>query len=355
MVLSLVLLSFTRNIRVNAELERAYLDRVKEGYDLRGACLIAFRKLPVKTGTSEGSRPVPGAEVREPTQQRGPVGGVAEEGVTEEVTEEEDDEFEEFLEEEEEEDEEEDDEEEGEDEEERDEEEIWKDYWKPSLEPYTLKFKEREYFVFIEDENGKLNINALVEGKKDVFKRLLKARGIGQHEAEVVTESLIDWLDTDDTTNPMGAESKYYEAIPEPYPCRNGPLSSLEEFALIKGVSPEIYEKVEKDLTIYGQELKINVNTASREVIHAALGISLQEADEMVAFVNEKKGIKNLDELKDLFFKFGVAGKDFEAIRSLMTTSFSPYITIRSKGMTERQYRLVVSREDGNILAVYPE
>lgn len=358
MLLSLVLLSFTKNLRVNAKLERAYLEKIKEGYNLRGACLIAYRKLPAAKVTQEGEKPVQegqegpqgetvpqgmetGAEGAPPLGEGGMPGmegKVTEEGPfpvkekemgqgqkvppTEGTSEEEGDK---------------------------------KEYWKPRPQPYSLELKGKEYSVFIEDEGGKLNVNALKEKHKDVFQRLLEVRGISQQEAEVITDCLIDWLDEDNMPLPRGAEGKYYESLPEPYSCRNGQLESLEELTLVKGITPEVYEKIEKDLTIYGQDLKIGINSASREVVHAVLDLDLREAEGVVEFVKGKKGLKTLDDLKDVFFKFGVAGKDFEKARELMTTDISPYLSVRSKGSTGRQYRLVVDKSRESILAVYPE
>lgn len=342
MLLSLAILSFTKNLRINAKLERAYSEKVKEGYNLRGACLIALQKLPLRSETPGEEKGQEGAGYH-PQEKSGSQGTgieameppLPEEGVTP-------------L---------------GESQETREgnqemltgKEEYEKDHWKPRPQPYILELGGKEYSIFMEDEGGKLNINALVEKEKDIFQRLLEVRGMNQQEAQVLTDCLLDWLDRDATPQPRGAESDYYESLPEPYPCRNGPLESLEELTLVKGTSPEVYEKIGRDLTIYGKELKININTASKEVVHAILGISLQQADEVVAFVKEKKGLKNLDELKDLFLKFGVAGKDFEEARTRMTTTGSPYLSIRSTGPIGWQYRLVVDKSRESIVAVYPE
>ena len=303
MILTLVLLSLTKNLRINTELERAYLENVKESYNLRGACFIALQKLPGKMDGTHDAVPSP--------KETGP------EGVSEK--------------------------------------ERRKDYWRPRHEPYSLELGGRRYDVFIEDEQGRLNINFLDEDNREIFKRLLEVRGVTKGEAEVITDSLLDWLDEDDFPEPKGAESKFYESLPEPYTNRNGPLESLEELTLVKGVSPGVYERIEEDLTVSGKELKININSASSGVVHAVLGIKPKEAGKLVAFVKEKGGIKNIDELKDIFFRFGVAGMDFEEASALMTTTNSPYISIRSQGSTMRQYRLLVDKKRGEIVAVYPE
>jgi type II secretory pathway component PulK len=389
-LLSLVLLTFTKNLSFNAQLEGATLQNIKESYNLRGACLIAVQKLPVVAqAPKQQAAPQTGQQTSPPRQQSGqpapsplqtmPQGLQSQqitEGFEEEFAEEiegglEEEEFldeEEFLEEEimdeggfEGEEEFEESEETGmageEDTGEEDipEEEAKKEHWRARLEPYTVDLRGKEYSIFIEDEGGKLNVNSLDESKKDVFKRLLLVRGVSESEVEAIIDSLIDWLDSNDQTQPRGAENRYYESLPEPYPCRNGPMANLEELILVKGVTPDIYDNIKKDLTIYTKEFIINLNSASKEVIHAALGITLQEADEVVALVKEKKEIKNIDEVKDLFFKFGVAGRDFEKVRNLLTVASSPYFSIRSVGNTGRQYSLVIDKSNENILAVYPE
>lgn len=353
--MSLVLLSLTRNLRVSAELEREYLKAVKEGYNLRATCLIAMQRLSVGTAGTEEEEPgqelpgqsegkdLPGtgksSEGKQPPEKgaslpaktveagkedkKSPVA----EGSLEERKEKE----------------------------EQEEQVVKKNAWKPRHEPYSLELRGKSYLVFIEDEASKLNVNLLTEENRDIFERLFMVRGIGQQDARVIINNLLDWLDEDDRAQTSGSESTYYAALSEPYPPRNGPLTSLEELTLIKGVSPEVYERIKDDLTIYGNEMKIDINGASREVIYAVMGIGLEEAAEVVAFVKEKGSIVSIDKLRKLLFGFGEVGKDFQKISALIRTTASPYISVRSKGSTARQYRLVVNDSDKNILAVYPE
>ena len=55
-----------------------------------------------------------------------------------------------------------------------------------------------------------------------------------------VANSILDWLDPDDTPRSDGAEDDYYSSLPNPYHCKNGPLDSLEELLLVKGVTPHM-------------------------------------------------------------------------------------------------------------------
>jgi hypothetical protein len=55
-----------------------------------------------------------------------------------------------------------------------------------------------------------------------------------------IADSIIDWLDSDDTPRTNGAENSYYQALSPSYQCKNGPLDSLEELLLVRGVTPQL-------------------------------------------------------------------------------------------------------------------
>ncbi len=134
----------------------------------------------------------------------------------------------------------------------------------------------------IEDEFGKLNLNALFntraqeprENAVEILRRLIEAR---QGDPSVV-DAILDWLDDDDDPLPMGAESEYYQQMPVPYRAKNGPMTSVEELLLIRGVTPELYFgdgtleqlPLSELLTVYGHRSgRVNVNTAQRELLVA--------------------------------------------------------------------------------------
>ncbi len=53
-------------------------------------------------------------------------------------------------------------------------------------------------------------------------------------------DSILDWLDEDDDPRPYGAELDYYSTLPTPYEPTNGPITSVEELLLVKGVTPNM-------------------------------------------------------------------------------------------------------------------
>jgi DNA uptake protein ComE-like DNA-binding protein len=89
------------------------------------------------------------------------------------------------------------------------------------------------------DEAGKINLNALVAldstGKvaHDVLIKL-------PNMTEEIVDAIIDWIDADDEPQPNGAENLYYGGLIPSYRCKNGPLDSLEELLLVRGVTKEL-------------------------------------------------------------------------------------------------------------------
>lgn len=55
-----------------------------------------------------------------------------------------------------------------------------------------------------------------------------------------VAEAILDWLDEDDDPRPNGCEADYYMTLPTPYTPKNGPIDSIEELLLVRGVTPEM-------------------------------------------------------------------------------------------------------------------
>lgn len=150
----------------------------------------------------------------------------------------------------------------------------------------------------ISDEYGKINLNALlfaVEGQEPqvnetlamalhnfFMDRMADASGYDGDEDQVnmIIDGILDWLDYNDTDDPRedGAENDYYLSLENPYPCKNGPMDTIEELLLIRGMTPELYfgvstEEVEQRplseyLTVHGDWLgRMNVNTMAYETI----------------------------------------------------------------------------------------
>jgi general secretion pathway protein K len=122
----------------------------------------------------------------------------------------------------------------------------------------------------IEDEERKINLNKLVlpngnapdDQRVAVFRRLLDTLGI----EGTVADAVVDWLDNDDTPRAGGAESPHYLGLPYPYNAKNDLFDTLDELRLVRGVTPEVFEKLLPFVTVLSSG-KVNLNTAPREVL----------------------------------------------------------------------------------------
>lgn len=142
----------------------------------------------------------------------------------------------------------------------------------------------------IADEFGKINLNALLiyengqPTRNDPLINSLREFFLLRDDSGYdPVDAIIDWLDYNDgdAEEPEGAESEFYQGLENPYSCKNGPMTSIEELLLIRGITPELYfgdpeqeqEPLSEYLTVHGDwRGRVNVNTARVEVIAAILG-----------------------------------------------------------------------------------
>ncbi len=158
--------------------------------------------------------------------------------------------------------------------------------------------------ISIDDHGGRLDLNRLVTAQgnidplfKDRTVRLLDL--LEADDPEAMTDALIDWLDADDDNEPNGAENFYYQSLAQPYNCKNAPLDSLEELNLVRGFNRTFVKKLMPHVTTYGAA-RVNVNTATREVLQTiAAEMDLTAAETIVA-ARQSEPFSAVTELKEL-------------------------------------------------------
>jgi general secretion pathway protein K len=159
------------------------------------------------------------------------------------------------------------------------------EFWAATAPP--LPVGEGEVSGKITDESGKFNLNDLVnhaspdnpetaitELKKNQLIRLFELLEVDPH----LVDPIIDWIDKNDQTRTHGAENETYQALPSPYETKNGRIDTLDEILFIKGITPEIYQKITPYLTVYPADGKINVNTADALILQS-LDLDISESD----------------------------------------------------------------------------
>ena len=92
----------------------------------------------------------------------------------------------------------------------------------------------------LEDESTRLNLNVLLildEQMAGAGRTLLMAL---PNMTEDVADAILDWLDADDTPREFGCEIEYYSGMTPPYGTKNGPVDTVEELLLVRGVTPQL-------------------------------------------------------------------------------------------------------------------
>ncbi len=178
--------------------------------------------------------------------------------------------------------------------------EIWAD-------PEALEMDEGsayegvKFSIKIEDLSGRVNINLQLDknGEPDliqqkILERLLRSLDSKLEDEKIgdIVNSIKDWIDTDDEVSDeegLGAENSYYQGLSTPFSCKNAPLKNLEELRLIKGINIELYNKISKYLTIYGEK-EININTADAKVLQSlSEDMDSESAGNMIEYRDDEK------------------------------------------------------------------
>ncbi len=159
------------------------------------------------------------------------------------------------------------------------------------------------------DEGGKININsmmALDSTGNMLYNALMQLPNMSAD----IADAIVDWVDADDVPRASGAESSEYQSRPNPYKARNGPLNSLDELLLVKGVTPELlyggdrnrngtYDDGEDGtsdlgwsdfLTVYGRELNVDSTGTVRAYLNGELDTMLPQltpllGDELATYI----------------------------------------------------------------------
>lgn len=211
---------------------------------------------------------------------------------------------------------------------------------------------------WIEDMQGRFNLNNLInsEGEQNgmavqQFLRLLSSLELPPG----IAEAAIDWIDPDGSTAGVnGAEDIYYLGLDYPYHAANRPFGDARELRLVRGVDREAWLKLEPFVSALPAATRLNVNTASAEVLNAILAAwnlppeSLQNAQAWIADPGREPA-------RDLeAFAAEVLGtRETPALASLATTT--DFFLVHSQlGLDNVEYRMATlyHRNEGRAVIV---
>ncbi len=132
-----------------------------------------------------------------------------------------------------------------------------------------------------------------------------------------VADAILDWLDEDDEPREFGAEfDDYYGTLPSPYRPANGPIASIEQLLLVRGVTPQMLFGFDQDRNglLDDQESQMmntmvpNAGTGASDVDSVAppaLGwaayMTLHSMEKNVTGIGEPRININSDDLETLY------------------------------------------------------
>jgi general secretion pathway protein K len=228
--------------------------------------------------------------------------------------------------------------------------------WVTDGRPYLLSYDRGVCEIRVMSEAGKVNINLVSE---QMIQKILENLGVDLETRGIIADSIMDWRDPDDFYRVNGAENDYYQSLKEPYFCKNGPLSSIEEMLLIRGITPDLFygkkgkgeEEAKEQRTglkdifsIYSPMQQIDINSATTAVLRTTLGISPEMARKIVevreekAFEHQGDLIQRVPELAPLIGQIGPM---------ITYKTMIPYYTIESRaknneGGSKRGIKVIV-------------
>lgn len=164
--------------------------------------------------------------------------------------------------------------------------------------------------VDIQPEAGRRNVNMLEDAD---WEELLDLAGVPEEDWPELIDCFMDFKDENDEHRLNGAEESdaYYKE--QGYAPKNAPLDTVDELMLIKGFTPEIVyggpppdpkseplKGIAQLLTTFGDG-KVNVNTASREVLMTLTADNGKMMDDWVVddILNKRLGDDGLPNTKD--------------------------------------------------------
>jgi len=228
----------------------------------------------------------------------------------------------------------------------------------PRLTEYSRElFNNGHFEIDIQDQSGRIQINQLIkmdgqfnEEQRELLTTILSLEefDLTPEEIDDIIDSIKDWIDRDDEVTQFGSENAYYQSLNKPYSCRNAPLETLDELLLINHITPRIYHGTEETpglkhfLTVYGQDGKININTADPFVLKA-LSLVILGQDLSEDWIKYRENEDNDLSKYNLYQGLSDISKEQSARAGFLLTTSSGIFKVISVGVFEEMKKGISS------------
>jgi type II secretory pathway component PulK len=218
------------------------------------------------------------------------------------------------------------------------------------------------------------------------LQQALTVMGVDADDISVVSDSIQDWIDADDSPRVAGAESDYYQSLTPPYYAKNAPIDDLSELLLVKGVTPEMYYGSTssnspapqtpqnpklgfgtapdqapdypfglKDVFTPISSGKININTAGTNVLQMIPGVDATIAASIIQLRAGPDGVDGTDD--DTPFRRAAGALQAAGLNSASAAQAGNLVTTRSStfqvnitaqiGDAKREFTAIIYRNTG--------
>jgi len=155
--------------------------------------------------------------------------------------------------------------------------------WRADGLPRQWPYQEALLTIAILDESGKIDINTATP-------QLLVSlfQSVGAADPEALADALKDWRDTDDLRSPKGAEKEDYAAAGKTYGPANAAFESIDELRQVLGMTDDLYQRLERSITVHSYQPGVNTAVAPRQVLLALPGATPDQVD---AYIEQRRGL----------------------------------------------------------------
>jgi len=177
-------------------------------------------------------------------------------------------------------------------------------------------------FIFnLQDSAGLINVFKI---DRVLFKKI-EYHNIPSEKADIILDSLYDWMDSDGFTRAHGAESEYYLGR-SGYTAADRVIESRDELLLIRGMDKYIFNSIGEILDFSIENRGMNPNTMPPEVFHLFKGLNPGNIERII----EKRQKQQIDGLAGLTL---ISGYNFSAYPTAFQffTSNTTYVKIKAK------------------------
>jgi len=179
--------------------------------------------------------------------------------------------------------------------------------------------------VSIVDEARKININQMVvngapnQRSMAQVERLFTILDVDT----ALIPGIVQWI-TPASATAGGGGADYYMGLRPPYQPRGGPMPTIADLQMVKGINEAVFNRLRPFLTVM-PENQVNINTASPQVI-AALEPELTEDQQIVEEIITERQLRPFSKVTDLI-------NDIPAVATF-GTRLTQDVTVNSKFFT---------------------